>query len=98
MAEVPYQQAGQVRQLLNERENAVADGNTTRIEAVDKQLEALGYKSEKQAAKAADAAEERAAAGTAPAEQPQGRTTRQQATTTEGGTKAGTSAKASDKK
>jgi SAM-dependent methyltransferase len=77
------QVAGQLRQLLAERENAVAYGQTTRIEAVDKQLEALGYKSEKQAAKAADAAEERAAAAaaTGPADEesaraktPEGRT------------------------
>lgn len=55
--ELAYQQAGQVRQLLNERANAVAYGQTTRMEAVDKQLAALGYKSEKQAAKAVAAEE-----------------------------------------
>jgi hypothetical protein len=66
------QVAAQLRQLLAERENAVAYGQTTRIEAVDKQLATLGYKSEKQAAKAVDAATERAAT-TAPSEEPKGR-------------------------
>ena len=56
--DLPPQQANQVRQLLNERENADAYGQTTRLAAVDKQLTELGYKSPKQAEKAADAAEE----------------------------------------
>lgn len=93
--ELPYQQAPQIRQLLAERENAEAYGQTTRVEAIDKQLEGLGYKRPSQAEKAADAAEERAAAAVAEsgdAEQartqaPKGRTSRQQQqqTTTEGG-------------
>ena len=41
--DVAYQNAAQVRQLLNERELAVAYGQTTRVEAVDKQLAELGY-------------------------------------------------------
>jgi len=66
MAEdLPYQQAPQVRQLLAERENAEAYGQTTRVEAVDKQLAGLGYKRPAQAEKATEAAEERAAAAAA---------------------------------
>ena len=41
-AEVEYQIASQVRQLLAERENAVGYGQETRIEAIDKQLKELG--------------------------------------------------------
>jgi hypothetical protein len=99
--ELPYQQANQIRQLLNERANADAYGQSTRVEAVDKQLEQLGYKTEKQAEKAAEAAEVRAAAAVAEASEdenartqaPQGRSTRQQQTT-EGG--KSTSAKAKE--
>jgi len=40
--QVPYQQAGKVRQLLAERENAVIYGQETRVAAVDKQLAELG--------------------------------------------------------
>jgi len=84
MAEdLPYQQANQVRQLLGERENAVAYGQQTRVDAVDKQLAELGYKRPVQAEKAAEAAEERAAAAVesgdqeqAQAKPPEGRTTR----------------------
>jgi len=57
MAE-PYtdnpQLAAQIRQLLAERENADAYGQETRLEAIDKQLKELGFKSDKQAAKAVD--------------------------------------------
>jgi hypothetical protein len=65
--ELPYQQAGQIRQLLAERENAVAYEQTDRIAAIDKQLSGLGYKP-KQAAKAADAAAVSSAAASAEAE------------------------------
>lgn len=89
--DLPYQQAAQVRQLLAERENAVAYEQTDRVAAVDKQLEGLGYKSEKQAVKAADAAEERAAAAVAEtddeeaarAKAPEGRTATPKATADE---------------
>ena len=81
--ELPYQQAAQVRQLLGERETADAYGMTTRVEAVDKQLASLGYKRPGQAEKAAEAAEERAAAAVqsgdeeaAQTKPPEGRTTR----------------------
>ena len=83
--DLPPQQANQVRQLLNERENADAYGQTTRLAAVDKQLTELGYKSPKQAEKAADAAEERATAAVAKSDDdaeaarsktPEGRSTR----------------------
>lgn len=76
--ELPYQQANQVRQLLSERANADAYGQATRVEAVDKQLAELGYYTEKQAAKAAAAAEARAAGDQARTDAPKGRTTRQQ--------------------
>jgi len=84
--ELPYQQAAQVRQLLAERDNAKAYGMTTRVEAADKQLAALGYTTQKKAEKAAAAAEERAAAAEADEEQararpPEGRTTRTHAKT-----------------
>jgi|GEM_PF-3787911 len=41
--DLPYQVAGQVRQLLAERANAEAYGNTGRMAAVDTQLAQLGY-------------------------------------------------------
>ncbi|SRR6266704_2650806 len=41
--DVAPQQAGQVRQLLAERANAEAYGQTNRVTAVDKQLAELGY-------------------------------------------------------
>lgn len=69
------QAAGQLRQLLAERENAEAYGQTTRLEAVDKQLAELGYSVEKskvakaEAAKSEEKPSERA---------PQGRATRQE--------------------
>ena len=76
--ELPYQQAAQVRQLLAEHENADAYGQTTRVEAVDKQLAELGYKRPAQAEKATEAAEERATAAEegeqAREEPPKGRT------------------------
>lgn len=91
MAEdLPYQQAAQVRQLLAERETAEAYGQTTRVEAADKQLAELGYKRPAQAEKAADAADARAAAAVAAdegdeekarAKAPEGRSTRARATT-----------------
>jgi hypothetical protein len=61
MAEdLPYQQSAQVRQLLNERENADAYGQTDRVDAVDKQLAELGYKTPKGAEQAAGKAEDAA--------------------------------------
>lgn len=77
--EVSYQQAPQVAQLLAERETASAYGQTTRVEAVDKQLAALGYAKPKQAETAAAAASERAAAAEdedAKMAAPKGRTSR----------------------
>lgn len=82
-----YQVAGQLRQLLAERENAEAYGMTTRIEAVDKQLAELGYKHDKaekgaKAEKKAD--EEPPVKKTEPEpskETPKGRSTRERATT-----------------
>jgi hypothetical protein len=74
--EVPYQQATLVQQLRNERENAVAYGNSERVRAVDKQLAELGLK--------ADAAEERKAAAKsddAKSEPPQSRTVKQRQAT-----------------
>jgi hypothetical protein len=93
--DLPHQQSNQVRQLLAERANADAYGQTTRLAAVDKQLAELGYTSPKQAEKAADAAAERAAAAVAKSEKgdeddqaarskpPEGRSTRARATTDE---------------
>jgi hypothetical protein len=97
MAEdLPYQQAAQVRQLVQERENAEAYGQTTRVEAVDKQLAELGYKTPKGAEKAADAAEDRAAAALASDDEeqargkaPEGRTNRARQTTEGGKTDTG---------
>jgi hypothetical protein len=48
---VDYQKSAQVRQLLAERENADAYGQTTRVEAIDKQLAGLGYTKPEQAPK-----------------------------------------------
>jgi hypothetical protein len=45
--EIAYQNAAQVRQLQAERVNAVAYGQETRVEAIDKQLKELGVKPEK---------------------------------------------------
>jgi hypothetical protein len=94
--ELPYQQAAQVRQLLAERETAEAYGQTTRVEAADKQLAELGYKRPGQAEKAADAAEDRAAAALAEGDEeqargkaPEGRTARPKQTTEGGKTEAG---------
>jgi len=53
--QVPYQQAGKVRQLLAERENAVIYGQETRVAAVDKQLAELGVKVSEDAAPEPDA-------------------------------------------
>ncbi|MFC3454007.1 hypothetical protein [Amycolatopsis speibonae] len=44
MMDLLYQVAPQVRQLLNERENAEIYGQDERKRAVDKQLAELGYK------------------------------------------------------
>ena len=41
---LPYQQASLVRQTLAERAEAVALGQTTRVEACDKVLKGLGWK------------------------------------------------------
>jgi hypothetical protein len=49
---VAWQQAGLVRQLLAERENAVGYGQETRIQAIDKQLKDLGVKPPKKAERA----------------------------------------------
>jgi hypothetical protein len=54
----PYQQAPQVEQLRQERENAVAYGQETRVAAVDKQLDGLGVTAREKRA----AAEKRKAA------------------------------------
>jgi len=43
LGDLPYQQAGQVRQLLAERTNAEALGMTDRVAVADKQLSGLGY-------------------------------------------------------
>jgi hypothetical protein len=82
--ELPPQQANQIRQLLNERANADTYGQTTRVEAVDKQLAELGYKTQKQAERAASAAEGRAATTveSGASAEPKGRATRQQQQTT----------------
>lgn len=50
---VPYQQAGQVRQALAERDSATALGLTTRVEAANKTLENLGYADPESAPKVA---------------------------------------------
>jgi hypothetical protein len=52
--EIAYQNAGHVRQLQAERLNAVAYGQETRIEALDKQLEQFGIKPEKKKAEKAE--------------------------------------------
>lgn len=59
--------AGQVRQLLAERANAIAYGMTTRVEACDKQLKTLGYRPGLEDEKTPAAPED-------PAAPPQGRT------------------------
>jgi hypothetical protein len=64
---VPYQNAGAVRQLLAERENAVIYGQATRVDAIDKQLAEFGVKVSEDPAPAPD---EKPAAKKAP----QGRT------------------------
>jgi hypothetical protein len=45
MADVPYQNASQVEQALAERENAVAYGQETLVEAADKVLARFGITS-----------------------------------------------------
>jgi hypothetical protein len=61
---VDYQKSAQVRQLLAERENADAYGQTTRLEAVDKQLAELGWsKPEEAPKKVAEAPQGRKAPG-----------------------------------
>jgi hypothetical protein len=59
MADVPYQNASQVEQALAERENAVAYGQKTLIEAADKVLASFGITSKQDRA---DAAKNRRAA------------------------------------
>jgi hypothetical protein len=54
--EIPYQIAGQVEALQQERANCVAYGNDTRVASIDRQLAEYGVK--------ADAAEKRAASKT----------------------------------
>jgi hypothetical protein len=66
MADVDYQRAGLVRQLLAERENVVAYGNEPRVKQIDRQLADLGYEKPKPARVARD-------------EPPQGRATKQAA-------------------
>ena len=58
--------AAQVRQLLAERENAEAYGQTSRLEAIDKQLQGLGVKPDKKLAKAPEGRASRAKQTTAP--------------------------------
>lgn len=85
--EIPYQQAPQVRQLLAERANAEAYGQVSRVDAVDKQLNGLGWVDPAKAAKARAAAaakEEEEKGGEPRTQPPKGRTTRQQQTTAEG--------------
>lgn len=78
--ETPYQVAPQVAALNAERENAVAYGNETRVEQIDRQLEHLGVKKE--------AAAKRAAASEGDDEvkkaAPKGRRSQPQATTADG--------------
>jgi len=57
MSDLPYQVKPQVDQLLAERANAEALGLTDRVEATNKQLDALGYK-EKASKKRKAAAED----------------------------------------
>lgn len=56
--EVPYQRQPQVEQLQAERANAEAYGQTDRVAAVDKQLDALGVQRKTAAEKRKAAAEE----------------------------------------
>jgi hypothetical protein len=51
---VDYQQAGQVRQLLAERRNMVAYGNTERVAGIDSALAALGYTGDRMAGASGD--------------------------------------------
>ena len=53
MADVPYQNAAQVEQLLSEREMADAYGQKTRVEAADKALATFGISSKADRAEAA---------------------------------------------
>jgi len=71
--EIAYQNAAQVRQLQAERVNAVAYGQGTRIEAIDKQLNEFGVKPEK--AKKAEPEKVEPEPEKAP---PHGRTTKQE--------------------
>jgi ferredoxin-NADP reductase len=68
--DVAYQQAAQVRQLQAERENAVAYGQETRIEAIDKQLKELGVKPKKAKVEKVEPEPEKA--------EPEGRATKQE--------------------
>lgn len=78
--EVPYQQAGMVAQLRAERELAEAYGQTSRVEAVDKQLAELGVKTPAKAAeeRAAAAEEDEAEAKASPPKNRASRASRQQ--------------------
>jgi hypothetical protein len=88
--EVPYQNTTQVQQLLAERVNAEAYGQSSRVEAVDKQLAGLGYVDPKKAAKAraeAAKAEEESSEAETRSQPPKGRTSRQQQQATTEGSK-----------
>jgi hypothetical protein len=78
--ETPYQIAPQVEALNAERENAVAYGNKTRVEQIDRQLADLGVKKK--------AAEERKAStedeGTSRSKAPQGRSSKPKTETDQG--------------
>jgi hypothetical protein len=77
--EVAYQNAAQIRQLQAERANAVAYGQQTRIDAVDKQLAEFGVKPESDKPKKAEAAEKAESPEPEPEKTaPQGRTTKQE--------------------
>jgi hypothetical protein len=67
MADVPYQNASQVEQALAERENAVAYGQATLVEAADKVLARFGITSK---ADRAEAGKRRRAAAEESEEEP----------------------------
>jgi len=80
MSEHPYQITPQVVQLQAERANAVAYGNETRVEAIDKQLAGLGVKA-KAAQERKAVAEESDEVDDGHKKPPQGRSSRPQQTT-----------------
>jgi hypothetical protein len=83
MAEVPYQNAAQVEQLLAERENAETYGQATRVEAADKALASFGVTTKAERGAAAknrqSAAED--SGEDAKKSPPQGRSTAKKSTT-----------------